>query len=103
MTVKQYRATITSPYPGVVHLTQAYIEGLGEGMMWANVRATFKGGQPLYCQPGKLSLGTDNYVDMIDHRIAALSKSLTDKELGESLIPLLLLSALEETFPCPSK
>jgi hypothetical protein len=101
MTVKQYRAANASTSPRDVKEVQIYVFGLGVGLSWGNSDATLKG-RPLYCQPGKLALGVADYLQLLDDRITSLSKFVPSEKLGEFDIGLLLLEALQETFPCPS-
>lgn len=74
-----------------------YISGVGEGIFWANNRMRNLGMPPLYCQPDKLVLTRDNYLDILE-RFIQENKALNKRP--ESPIELLLLEGLIETFPC---
>jgi len=97
MTVKDYRANMASSNPDTVAITRAWIMGLGEGTEWTNTELVRAGKLPLYCQPPKLALGMDNYVDMINRRIEANkdNPSLEIMHIGS-----LLIRQLADTFPC---
>jgi hypothetical protein len=101
-TVKQYRNELVSSNISTVHFAKIYIYGLGEGFLFANFEAKEKN-TPLFCQPAKLSLTMDNYVEMLDQKIAELSKRISEAQLDDLTIAPLLLLALEETFPCTGK
>src|ERR1700726_1792725 len=66
VTVKQYKIDIANPKEAP--LLRLYVQGLGEGMLAANVFAT-RDKTPLYCPPGKLALGVQNYLDIINDQI----------------------------------
>ena len=83
-------------------ITKNYVRGLGEGILEANTQATLKG-IPLYCQPEKLALTTENYIDMIDRQIETAKRYHKDEELRELGISMLLMLQLLETFPCSKK
>jgi hypothetical protein len=103
MPVKDYRAAMASKDESVVSGIKLYLLGLGDGLEWASVDTVIKKGVPLYCPPEKLVLTLDNFIQMINSRIEANSQFLTEKQLNETQIGLLLLEGLEETFPCKEK
>jgi len=75
-----------------------YITGVGDGFLWANAELITRKQKPLYCQPGKLTLQADNYLEILDRK-------MKDHEFVEhipSYFPLarVLLEALQETFLC---
>lgn len=77
---------------------KTYIDGLASGYMWANGTLTNRKQPLLYCQPGNLSLGIKNYIDIID-------REFQDNKKGYSLddnVELILLIGLQKTFPCGS-
>jgi hypothetical protein len=98
LTVKQYKERMASSEALNVG---AYIMGLGEGIGWANAAAGSKA--PLYCQPPKLGIGAETFLNIIDRKIEALSKTMTAEQLDKTFIGLLLMKGLRETFPCESK
>jgi hypothetical protein len=76
---------------------ELYVTGLGTGFMTANAELKFEHKPLLYCQPGKLSLDTNNYVEMIEKEIA-------ERKPDDSMwLSIVLLSALQSIFPCPTK
>jgi len=97
MTVSEYRQRITSTDATLVDVTKVYIKGLGEGIGWGNAEKEF------YCQPAKLALGMENFLDIIDRQIKELSTSVSAAKLDEMWIGLLLSQGLQRTFPCPSR
>jgi hypothetical protein len=46
-----------------------YIGGVGVGYGWANTALNHRSQPALYCQPGKLSLSSSNYVDILAREI----------------------------------
>ena len=80
-----------------------FIQGLGEGFLWANTELEFNKRPLLYCQPGKLLLGSENYKDILDRQIDEMRK--IDKKFNEDkyYIGIILLEGLKETFPCKNK
>jgi hypothetical protein len=73
-----------------------YITGVGRGIYWTNMQLQQTANPPLYCQPMKLSLSADNYLDIIDRYIAENK----DKIKPESFIEVILLKGMIDTFPC---
>ena len=63
-----------------VDVMQGYIVGVGEGLSWANAHLMALKQPPIYCQPSHLG--------MISY------------ELNASPAGMVLLLALEDTFPC---
>lgn len=97
MTVKEYRASRSDgEYPTLV---KAYIRGVGEGIEYANTEAAGKN-MAFYCEPGKLALGADNYLNILDQSIKGNSDKMSKEALDEMPVELLLLKGLEGTFPC---
>lgn len=103
-TVKEYRTAKASSSIAEIIKLKWYIGGLGEGIFWANAELT-KQHAPLFCEPEKLRLVADNYMDIIDGQITRLSQphGATIAEIDSFATGLLLLKGLEETFPCKSK
>jgi hypothetical protein len=100
-TVKQYKADLASGSTAA-SFTKVYVYGLGEGFLFANIKATEKK-TPLYCQPDKLALSMENYVDIVDRQIKERSNRMTQAQLDEIPIAVLLFEGLQETFPCTGK
>lgn len=74
---------------------EIYIHGVGMGYAWANTYLLHvKGDSPLYCAPPKLVLGSSNYTDILDREIRDYDYSL------DTPVELILLRALQRTFPC---
>lgn len=75
-----------------------YINGLGEGMGWANIALVNRGEAPLYCQPGKLAITMDNYIMILDNFIEDAKKK--NKYRAEDPVGMYMLIGLQRTFPC---
>ncbi len=78
-----------------------YIDGMGEGISWANNLIKQLYGKKLYCQPENLALNADNYLDILDRQLKKEQKRI--KSLGwkdKTVLALFLLDGLQETFPC---
>ncbi len=89
-TLKEYRAMKHT------ETFREYITGVGRGIYWANMHLQQTGKSPIYCQPLKLSLSGENYLNILD-RYAEQNK---DKIKPGAFIELLLLEGLIDTFPC---
>ena len=77
---------------------KTYIGGVGTGFAWANAYLQLRGQKPLYCQPEKISLEWGNYLQVLDRKLKDddyMKQVPLDRFLG-----LVLLRALQETFPC---
>lgn len=103
MTVKEYREAITSRNQSIVNLVKTYLEGLGEGMSWINTLELRKRSSPAYCEPDKLALTIQNYMQILDMEIAASAAAMSKTQLDSTPIPILLLEGLKETFPCSNR
>lgn len=76
-----------------------YIVGVGKGIFWANIVMKLQGRKPLFCLPKELALNQDNYISLLDQEL----KSPTDPQRhysSDTPIELVLVQALEHTFPC---
>lgn len=103
ITVKDYRRIMNSKDKTQVDVLTAYLSGLGSGFSWANARTIYIGRQPLYCQPVKLAVQTDNYIDILNRQINDEAAATTEADLAERFIEQVLLDGLQKTFPCPTK
>ena len=74
------------------HTLSAYENGLG----WANAHLENEGQRRLYCPPGQLALTPDQVVDIFRRFVAR------NPEAGNSPAGMVLLFALQDTFPCPA-
>lgn len=100
ITVKQYKARIESENAAVAVTTRSYIEGLGQGMEWANtaVPAT-----RFFCPPPELALTVENFINIIDREIKVLTDNSTQEKAEGMWVGLVLLYGLQHTFPCDGK
>ena len=76
-----------------------YVEGLGQGFSWANVVMKKETNKSLFCQPGKLALGRDNFIRILNDEIKRQEIDRFDKT-QEAPIEMILLLGLKNTFPC---
>jgi len=102
MSVRDYKANMASDDVDRIALARVYINGVGDGLVTANLEAGTKTGA-LFCQPPKFALNIDNYVQILDSVIKFVSAKAPPAELAETPIVVLLLEGLEKTFPCKSK
>jgi hypothetical protein len=72
-----------------------YLHGVGHGYSGANADLFVRGLPLLYCQPDKLALGPENYADILQEEIRR--NRLIEPN---TLVAILLLSGLQNTFPC---
>ena len=99
MTVKEYQKEVHSSIRDRADAVKLYVIGVGHGISWANTDAAQKG-VPLYCQPPKFGLNGDNYIDILEKTIKVFEAKATAKELNEFPVAMVLLTGLEQTFPC---
>jgi hypothetical protein len=101
MSVKDYQEIIATKDSDAIHLVTSYIKGIGDGFVFYGVRAEDSVNQkPLFCQPGKLPLRTENFVDIIDNEIKRSATLMPKEKLDKIPLATILLSGLQETFPC---
>jgi hypothetical protein len=100
-TVKDYRGAFAEG-SGIARTVamEEYIEGLGQGISWANSELGVERRQQLYCGPKNLALQIANYRDMIDRAVAKLAKTVPAEKLDAMYVGLILMNSLIETFPC---
>jgi hypothetical protein len=94
MTVDAWRAS--SQNPQMQMLAMAYVGGLQDAFLSANAELIANmNRRPIYCQPQNMALKINNVEDI-------LNKYISNHNVpGNFQISEVLLSALEETFPCP--
>ena len=76
------------------NFNQLYLDGVRSGLIAYNARIKSLGGQPAFCLPANLALTTDQTEDIM------LKSADKRAAKGDMLISLLLLSGLQEAFPC---
>jgi hypothetical protein len=76
------------------NFNQLYLDGVRSGLIAYNARIKSLGGQPTFCMPGNLIMTTDQTEDIM------LKSADKRAAKGDTLISLLLLSGLQDTFPC---
>jgi hypothetical protein len=75
-----------------------YINGIGNGYLWANSALSAENKEPLFCNP-ELQLNEDNYLALLDRQIKDGTPAKA-KWRDDDPIEIILLRALQRTFPC---
>jgi hypothetical protein len=73
---------------------QLYLDGVKGGLMAYNARTKSHGGQPAFCMPGNLALTTEQTEEIM------LRSADKRSAKGNMLVAILLLSGLQDTYPC---
>jgi hypothetical protein len=92
VTYKEYK----SLKPQDKYMESLYIAGMVEGLTWANGELAARHSEPLFCQPANLDLTLDQDLSIVDGYIER------HPETPEQRLGILVVLALEETFPCRS-
>ena len=71
-----------------------YLDGVKSGLMAYNALIHNRGGQQAFCMPPDLVMTTEQAEDIM------LKSADKRAAKGDTLIALLLLSGLQDTFPC---
>lgn len=90
ITLKQYESVKPVPNAMIAHIV-----GIGTGFSWANAQLESAKQPLIYCEPRKLGLSADNYLNILNREI-----SRNEYDSGEA-IAFVLMKALRRTFPCP--
>jgi hypothetical protein len=75
-----------------------YLGAVGEGMSWSNTQLRSEGRDPLYCEPTRLAMNGENYIQIIDDFVAELPPPVLP---NNTPVEMLLVKALVKDFPCP--
>jgi hypothetical protein len=102
LSVKDYKAGMASRNEDEVTMTRIYIRAAGDGIVSANAQAEINK-TPIFCQPNKLALGTENYLSILESTIKMFSAKAPRAKVDEMSAVLLLLRGLQDTFPCVRK
>jgi len=82
-------------------LLNAYLVGLGEGFLWAEIHLSNTRGIRLYCQPDNRVLTEKDYREILERQIQhAKNAQFLQETYERDIIGMLLLTGLRETFPC---
>ncbi len=76
-----------------------YIDGVGAGFSWANAELERTGRPPLYCDPIKMPLQAENYLQILQDYIQK-NKELIERCGSDCPVEMLLLHGLIETLSC---
>lgn len=97
--VKKYEELKRTPLSREV--LKNFIDGVGYGYSWSNTFLELRGDKKLYCEPQKILLNAENYIDIIDRQIAVLKKrNFQLQAIMETPVELLLYIGLVDSFPC---
>jgi hypothetical protein len=99
---KQYQEMKRSRDPAVRVALEEHIQGLGEGMAFANADLQYSRGPQarLYCAPSGLPMGAQLYMDVLDAQIERAKLTKSAAVIEKTYLGVLLLTGLEHTFPC---
>lgn len=98
LSVAQYREIMASKERLQIELTRSYVLGLGEGIRSQNVMMIGKG--RMFCPPINLSLGVENFTDILNGAIKDQTRRLGKAKVDETQISIILLKGLVDTFSC---
>jgi hypothetical protein len=79
---------------GLRNAHHVYLDGAKSGLMAYNAWLKQHGGQPMFCMPDTLALTTEQTEEIM------LKSADKRAAKGEMLVALLLLSGLQDAFPC---
>ena len=101
LTLHQYLDMTQSSTKDEQALLNAYLVGLGEGFLWAEIHLSNTHGIRLYCQPDSRVLTEKDYREILERQIHNAKNAQFLQEASErNIIGMLLLTGLRETFPC---
>jgi hypothetical protein len=95
VTLKSFKAT-KSAGGHQWDLMRIYLDGVSNGLGYANAALISEHKTPLFCQPGNLKINMENLTDIIDQTVARANPPLGNDVYVEGLI----LFGLQYTFPC---
>ena len=76
----------------------SYVNGVGQGYLYANALLISQGKPAIYCQPVDLTLIGFNYMRLIE---AEAKRTSTVREYrSDTSVEMILLNALRVNFPC---
>jgi len=92
MTLQSYEHLLKNPQ--YADQTQIYIIGVIEGLEWANAADRSENRTPLFCEPEKLDLTTDEDFQVRNDFIKSTNLP------PSTYVGLIALKAFQQTFPC---
>ena len=99
MSVADYRRGISSHDETIVAGTKLYLKGVGLGMVIVNAAAS-RDNKQMFCQPAKLTLETQNFLNILNEMITDLSTKTSVAKVDAMEAELVLFIGLQKTFPC---
>ena len=100
LTVGDFISLAMSSNPKLTQLREQVtimISSAGEAYGWANTELLDRKQSPLYCPPKKLAVTKEQYVEILSKLVDGHPKVKTEEFRSW---PVLLLKALQDTFPC---
>jgi hypothetical protein len=73
-----------------------HINGIEDGLSWANVASGIRIGVKLYCPPSDLALTDDQIIDILRRFV----RTNTSINVEQDRVGSILLIALQQLFPC---
>ena len=106
-TIVEYRTLRTMRDASTQQRLQLYVDGLGNGMLWASSAMKVQMGRSLYCPPAQMGLTAQNYMHLLQQSIGKRletpgGRAWLEQHADEQVLGMLLLSELQEVFPCPA-
>jgi hypothetical protein len=93
--LKAYKAAQKSDN---LETVENYLDGVGNGFFWANATLHADNKEPLFCSPD-MALNQENYLTLLDREIKnGMSPKTAWRD--DDAIEVILLRALQRTFPC---
>jgi hypothetical protein len=75
---------------------RSYLSEITTGQEWYNARIQIRGGQALFCPPGRLPITQDLQSDILQRYLRQGRPEEWNQPLG-----MVMLKALQHVFPCP--
>ena len=103
MTLKDYRDFRFAPSAREKAISQLYLEATYMGIQTTAVRYHRDGYPMSYCVPPDQLLTIEDLYELIDQELAELPETRSDEYLEDDPISIVLLNALQETYPCDTQ
>ncbi len=89
------REVLSEKVPGVTSAElKLWLEGMQNGLSWANAALGADGKERLYCQPGKLVLTVSQTLSILERTVEK------EPKFADLAVGAVLVTALRDTFPC---
>jgi len=94
ITVDKYREFSSDPESGVYRLLENYVDGLGTGAYWSNLKFIEIYGVPLFCPRTDVAITVENYMTVLEDAVDKYGQARHER------IGKLLIIGLMEAYPC---